>query len=160
MPAERDGFGTLGDPFGDDLKTLAAASTRVPLPSYDLPSERRVVTVEEVLRTLLHSEGRDATPSASHVTGVFASATALVASKIAQSGHPVLVVVAEADEAIATARDIAFFLGPRAPRALTLMPSDASPYADVNPDRRAAQLRLATLSHLARAYLGRRWSCR
>ncbi len=153
MPVESDVFGTLGDEFADDLRPRAPK--RAVLPSYELPSERRAITAGEVAQMLLRPDGLADARAGLHVTGVFASATALVASKIAQAGRPVLVVVGDADDAIATARDLAFFLGPRAPRPLTLLPNDASPYADVNPDRRAAQLRLATLSHLAR---GLPWS--
>src|SRR6201999_2916409 len=34
-------------------------------------------------------------------------------------------------------------------KVLLYLPNEASPYADVNPDRKGAQMRLATLFHLA-----------
>ncbi len=145
MTEPRNALGTLGDALGE---LRAPAVPRPVLPSYELPSDRRAVTVADVVRPLTDGP-RPA--QAAHVAGVFASATALVAARLAKNGEPPLVVVADLDAAVTTARDIAFFLGRGAPRVLTYLPSDVSPYADVNPDRRAAQLRLATLAHLERA---------
>jgi transcription-repair coupling factor (superfamily II helicase) len=93
------------------------------------------------------------------VSGVRGSAgAALVAALAAREPH-VVVVTADLDEARRAAQDIGFFLqGETSEEAedtgqgevLLLAASETSPYADVNPDRRAAMSRMATLFHLAR----------
>lgn len=74
---------------------------------------------------------------------------------------PVVVVTPDTDAARRLAGDVAFLLGrvqgadeDGATDILTLSMPESSPYADVNPDRRAAMGRMATLAHLA---CGRPW---
>ena len=100
-----------------------------------------------------------------HVAGVHGcAAAALAAAIVAAKGRPVVLVTGDLDAARRAADDVAFFVRgatdeatPRTPRegdVLVLAASESSPYADVNPDRRAAMSRLATLFHLAH---GRPW---
>lgn len=71
---------------------------------------------------------------------------------------PILYVVPEEDDVEARLADLAFFLGPAhnaedalaPPAVLELPASDASPYAEVQPDRRTVMRRLAVLCRLAR----------
>jgi transcription-repair coupling factor (superfamily II helicase) len=94
------------------------------------------------------------------VAGVRGSADALVIAALVRAGGPPVIVVAEdVDVARALARDVKFLLGPGvaggddemsdSDSVLVLATSESSPYADVNPDRRAALNRMATLGHLA-----------
>ncbi len=100
------------------------------------------------------------------VAGLPTSAAAwLIAQAAARRGRTMLVVTADADSARSVAADLGFFLGGERPegdeaaaeagseagtgRVRLLPASDASPFADVAPDRRAAMERLATLFHLA-----------
>ena len=74
-------------------------------------------------------------------------------------GKPVVLVTSDLDAARRAADDVAFFVKSTTDEAtaedtaegdvLVLAASESSPYADVNPDRRAAMSRLATLFHLA-----------
>lgn len=87
------------------------------------------------------------------VTGVRGSATAaLVATLARETNRPVVLVVADADAAARAREDVSFYLGPASEPhdALVLAAPDASPYADVNPDRRAEMARMATLARLER----------
>jgi transcription-repair coupling factor (superfamily II helicase) len=94
------------------------------------------------------------------VAGAQGSSPSAVAATIARAGRrPVVVVTSDLDEARRVAQDAAFLLN--APddeetaedtgqgAVLVFAASEASPYADVNPDRRAAMSRMATLQHLA-----------
>jgi transcription-repair coupling factor (superfamily II helicase) len=123
-----------------------------PLPSFDVPADRPVVTARDVASNVARS-ARGPT----HVTGVAGGASALVVRALAQANkRRVVAATADADAARALAADVGFLLG--APDAdtdeasgkvLLFLPNEASPYADVNPDRRGAELRLAALFHLA-----------
>jgi transcription-repair coupling factor (superfamily II helicase) len=126
-----------------------------PLPSI-LPPEGVVVTRLAAIAAAVATEARV------DVADVRGSADALVAGALARApgGPPVVVVTPDADTATRLAADLGFLLG--APAAdvedssevLVLAMPEASPYADVNPDRRAALARMATLAHLA---VGRPW---
>jgi transcription-repair coupling factor (superfamily II helicase) len=100
-----------------------------------------------------------------HVAGVHGCAGAALAAAIAAAkGRPVVLVTSDLDTARRAADDMAFFVRTTADEAtaeetaegdvLVLAANESSPYADVNPDRRAAMNRLATLFHLAS---GRPW---
>ena len=141
-------FGTLGDRFGDLGPTLVARHEE-PLARFDPPVDRRVVTASAIARDVL------AAVAPLHVSSVYGSAPGLVVRALAKEGARSVVVVADAAAAEEVARDAAFYLGASAPPVLTLLASEASPYAEVNPDRRGAQNRLAVLSHLHR---GLPWS--
>ena len=95
------------------------------------------------------------------VADVRGSADAAVIAALARRDEPVLVIAEDGDAARRIAADVAFFLGDRdtseeddGPDVLALTMPETSPYADVNPDRRAALGRMATLAHLA---VGRSW---
>jgi len=81
---------------------------------------------------------------------------AALARAHAGDGRPRLVITPDGDGARQMASDLAFFLGgadsddrPDTPDVLTYPGSDASPYLEVAPDRRASMDRMATLFHLA-----------
>ena len=95
-----------------------------------------------------------------HVAGVQGCAgSMLVAAVAAAKGRPVVLVTSDLDAARRAADDAAFFVRNAPDEAtaedtaqgdvLVLAANESSPYADVNPDRRAAMSRLATLFHLA-----------
>jgi transcription-repair coupling factor (superfamily II helicase) len=85
-----------------------------------------------------------------HVSGTAGSMPALVGRAIALAdARPVVCVVPDQDGARALADDLAFVWGTQLGDVLLYAAHEAGPYADVNPDRRAAMSRLATLSHLA-----------
>ncbi len=152
------------DPLGSSLEDRTGLSAR------DL-SERLAAEVDP-LPSVLPPEGVTATrardaaarvPAGAgtlHVAGVRGSAgAALVAAIAAAKKKPVVFVTADLDSARRAADDVAFFVQGSADEAtaedtaegdvLVLAASESSPYADVNPDRRAAMSRLATLFHLA-----------
>jgi transcription-repair coupling factor (superfamily II helicase) len=156
---------SLGELAGDlDLDALAhddapasSPGDLEPLPSLDLPADRRVVTSRDLAAALAA-----ANPGTVHVTGVAGSAGALVLRRLlaAAPARRIVAVTADVDSARALAADISFLLGDRDAddaeaegattfgQVLLFLPNEASPYADVNPDRRGAQTRLATLFHL------------
>ena len=75
---------------------------------------------------------------------------ALVARAIAlASARPIVLVTADIDSARRLVDDLAFVWGTEPGDVLLFTPPEASPYADVNPDRRGAMARLVTLFHLA-----------
>lgn len=130
---------------------------REPLPSFELPTSRRVITTAQLAATITESGAGTA-----HVTGVAGGAPALVVRALAaQTRRKIIAVTPDLETARALAADISFLLGVRDAddaeaeggstlgRVLLYLPSEASPYADVNPDRRGTQTRLATLFHVA-----------
>ena len=120
-----------------------------------LPPEGVVVT-----RLASIAARKDARIDVADVRG--AADAVLVAALVREPAAPPVVVIAEdADAARRVAGDVAFLLGRgRADEleddsdVLVLTMPESSPYADVNPDRRAAMGRMATLAHLA---AGRPW---
>ncbi|WP_437666387.1 transcription-repair coupling factor [Sorangium sp. So ce1182] len=135
----------------------SAPTDHEPLPSFDLPADRRVVTPRDIAAELAA-----APPGTLHVTGAAGSAGALVIRRLlaAAPGRRIVAFTPDIDSARALAADASFLLAARDADAaeaagasafgsvLLYMPNEASPYADVNPDRRGAQTRLATLFHL------------
>ena len=128
------------------------------------------VTDLDVMPSVLPDEGimvtrlpeiaaRAKTTSRLDVAGVRGCADALlVTSLVRAGGGPVVVVAEDGDAARALAKDIQFLLGNAETSepddmsegaVLVLATADTSPFADVNPDRRAALSRMATLGHLA-----------
>src|SRR5262245_32356365 len=94
------------------------------------------------------------------VAGAQGCAPAAVAAAIARAGdRPGVVGTGDVDEARRAAQDAAFLLRVKEDEetaedtgqgeVLVFAASESSPYADVNPDRRAAMSRMATLQHLA-----------
>jgi len=87
------------------------------------------------------------------VTGARGSAAAAVVATLARdTGRPVVLVVADADAAARAREDVTLYLGPACGphEALVLGTPEASPYADVNPDRRGEMARVAALARLGR----------
>jgi transcription-repair coupling factor (superfamily II helicase) len=124
-----------------------------PLPSLDPPEGRPLVRV----RQAAEAAARGAEPLR-HLVGVVGAASALVATALqAATGKLVVCVVDGLERANRLAADLAFLAGERREggdggalgRVLLLPPYETSPYADVNPDRRAAMTRLAVLHHVA-----------
>ena len=122
--------------------------------SFELPADRRVITTREIggdVAALVEKGSHGPL----HVAGVAGSMPALVARAIALSQtRPIVCVTADIDSARRLSDDLQFVWGQRAAEAaagdvLLFTPSEASPYADVNPDRRGAMARLVTLFHLA-----------
>ena len=98
------------------------------------------------------------------VAGVRGCGGAAVAAAIARAGRRVVLVTADLDTARRSAEDVGFLVRGALDddaedtgegEVLLFAASEASPYADVNPDRRAAMSRMATLHHLAH---GQPWS--
>ena len=128
-----------------------------PLPSWDLPADRPIVTARDLAARA--AEGARLV----HAAGAAPGATALVVrGLVAGQKRRVVAITADLETARALAADVSFLLGAgdagdaEAPGSVLLfVPNEASPYADVNPDRRGAQARLGTLFHLA---MGLPWS--
>jgi transcription-repair coupling factor (superfamily II helicase) len=125
-----------------------------------LPPEGVVVTRLAEIATLAAQRPR------LDVAGVRGCADAVTIAALVRAGGPPVIAVAEdVDAARALAKDVTFLLGPGGAggrdanddlddlsdgdSVLVLTTSESSPYADVNPDRRAALSRMATLGHLA-----------
>ncbi len=131
-------------------RAAPAPALEDPLPPLEPPADRQLIRAVDAAR---------AVPSggAFHVVGVAGSASALVAVALQQkrSGAPVVAVAADGESAQKLASDLAFLCGAPEPGTsgatdvLLLPTSDVSPYAEVNPDRRAMMGRLGVLSHLA-----------
>jgi transcription-repair coupling factor (superfamily II helicase) len=92
------------------------------------------------------------------VAGVRGCGGAAVAAAIARTGRRVVLITADLDAARRSAEDVGFFVRGALDddaedtgegEVLLFTASEVSPYADVNPDRRAAMSRMATLHHLA-----------
>jgi len=145
--------------IGEHTGGVEAVSRAAPEELDQLPS---VLPPEGVIVTRLSSIAARKEPRID-VADVRGSAdAALVAALVREaSAPPVLVIADDADAARRLAGDVAFLLGRGRPDeledtndVLVLTMPEASPYADVNPDRRAAMGRMATLAHLA---AGRPW---
>jgi transcription-repair coupling factor (superfamily II helicase) len=145
-------FAHLGDKIDLSRPEAQSESDEIldPLPSYEPPIDRSLVCAHDVA-SRLGQEPR------LHYSGCSGSAAALVGRALAAvSGDPVVCVAATTEDAQRLAADLRFVWG-EAQRdsedtaqgdVLFFSASEASPYADVNPDRRAAHSRLATLFHL------------
>jgi transcription-repair coupling factor (superfamily II helicase) len=127
------------------------ASELDPLPSILPPEGIRAARLREIADAVARGARRV------DVSGVRGCADAALIAAVAE-GARVLVVTADVDEARRVAQDVAFFSRADATEesedtgqgdVLVLATSESSPYADVNPDRRAAMSRMATLFHLA-----------
>ncbi len=95
--------------------------------------------LDDVARRVLASNGRV------DVSGMRGCATGMVAAAVAKAGARVVLVASDVEGARRLADDLAFF---SPDEALVLADDETSPYANVNPDRRAAMARMATLSRL------------
>ncbi|MBX3186432.1 MAG: transcription-repair coupling factor [Labilithrix sp.] len=129
----------------------ATSELRVPAELDALPA---VLPPEGVLVTrLAEIAARSVSEPRLDVAGVRGAADALVIAAVARAPlGPVVAITEDVDRARDLARDVRFLLGRGAgggEEVLVLASSESSPYADVNPDRRAAMSRMATLAHLA-----------
>jgi len=123
-----------------------------PLPAVDIPLDRRLLRVRDIAE-----QAKALGPSGLlHVTGAAGSMPALVArATTLATERPIVLVTEDLESARRLGDDLAFFWGSRADEdtaqgeVLVFSANEASPYADVNPDRRAAMARLMTLFHLA-----------
>jgi transcription-repair coupling factor (superfamily II helicase) len=120
-----------------------------------LPEGRRVVTVQELLRSLSAN-------AVTHVVGASGLAAPLVAHAAADGSRRVLYIAADTDSARRAAEDLRHLSrglpvwssskrpAAHAPPQLLLCPEETR-YADVHPDRRMAMERAAALAYLASA---------
>jgi transcription-repair coupling factor (superfamily II helicase) len=126
------------------------------LPPILPPEGIRAVTLRDVALRVSALSG----PGRVDVAGAKGSAAAAVVSALVRSGgRRALLVTFDIDAARRLADDVSFWVrGAAAPEdaeesgvgsVLVFASNESSPYADVNPDRRAAMSRMATLAHLA-----------
>jgi transcription-repair coupling factor (superfamily II helicase) len=156
MPDSPSLASTLAERTGltvDDLARPEPAEALEPLPSLLPPEGVTASRVRDVA-----ARAKDLGHARIDVAGVRGSAGASLAASIARAGRRVVFVTADLDGARRVAEDIGFLVrGALAEDAedtgegevLVFAVDESSPYADVNPDRRAAMSRMATLYHLA-----------
>jgi transcription-repair coupling factor (superfamily II helicase) len=163
-PAKATGGAPLHAPLGEiagvDALELDRPETEPlalePRPSYELPIDRSITTTRDIAAEVARAKARSI-----HVVGVAGGAAALVVRALAKAtGRKIVAVTADLESARALSADASFLLAgtdveePDAGRTtlgdvLLFPPNESSPYADVNPDRRGAEARLAALFHLA-----------
>jgi transcription-repair coupling factor (superfamily II helicase) len=145
---------TLGDRTGlsaDDLRGDEGVTDPLApiLPPEGILASRTSVIAQRVLGT---ARGRV------DVSGMRGSASAVVVAAMARKERrSIIAVTADLDAARRLADDLGFLLRASTDESedtgegdvLVLAASESSPYADINPDRRAAMARMATLAHLA-----------
>lgn len=142
----------------DSLELSRAVTPALPeevLPSYELPSDRSVIAARDLAAKTL------ASPGPHHVVSVVGSGSALVLRALAKATkRKIIAITSDIDAARALFADASFLLAgkdadePDAGQTtlgdvLLFPPNEASPYADVAPDRRGAEARIAALFHLA-----------
>jgi transcription-repair coupling factor (superfamily II helicase) len=149
---------TLGE-RGLSLEAAATPATEVDaLPPVLPPEGVRAARLADVAATVL-AKGQG---GRTDVAGVKGSASSALVAELAVKRQRVVLVTHDLESARRAADEVGFFLRARTDDAedtgegdvLVLVGSENSPYADVNPDRRAAMGRMATLAHLA---LGEPW---
>ena len=150
----------LSLPEGDDDDDALDLDAIDPLPPLDLPEGRPAITARDLA-------SKTAPTKVMHATQAAPGATALVVKSLVHTRKKkVIAITHDVETARALAADASFLLGARDAddaeagattfgSVLLFLPNEASPYAEVNPDRRGAQARLATLFHLA---MGLPWS--
>lgn len=142
----------------ESLELPRPAAPAIPeeiLPSYELPSDRTVITARDLATATLASAGPH------HVVSCVGSAPALVLRALTKATkRKIIAITSDTDAARALFADASFLLAgkdadePDAGQTtlgdvLFFPPNEASPYADVAPDRRSAEARIAALFHLA-----------
>ncbi|MFO0589200.1 MAG: transcription-repair coupling factor [Polyangiaceae bacterium] len=161
--ASRGHDGALTAPLGDFTDGLTLPEEEDdgldldaidPLPPLDVPEDRPATTTRDLA-------AKAETERLLHATQAAPGATALVLRDlVTRRKKKVIAITSDVETARALAADASFVLGARDAddaeagattfgSVLLYLPNEASPYADVNPDRRGAQARLATLFHLA-----------
>lgn len=142
----------------DSLELPRSPNPAIPdevLPSYELPSDRPITTARSLATLALASSGPH------HVVSAVGSAPALILRALAKSTkRKIIAITSDIESARALFADASFLLAgkdadePDAGQTtlgdvLLFPPNEASPYADVAPDRRGAEARIAALFHLA-----------
>jgi len=173
MPERENPRATLADVAdGDRLRDEIEARRRAQEDALDpigdplaIPEDRRVTSVAETVASLRSSSRVD-------LLGARGGALPHLVAGVGRGlGKPVVLVTAEVDRARTLVNDLELFT--HAPQGadsdevsaedaedvglgdvLLMSAPDASPYAEVSPDRRGALGRLATLAHLARSARG------
>ena len=141
----------------DLLVAPPAAAELDPLPAI-LPPEG--VTAARLRDVAARVARGTASAARTDVAGVHGSAGAALVAEVAHAtSRPIVLVTADLDGARRLAEDVGFLLRSTTDEAtaediakgevLVLAANESSPYADVNPDRRAAMSRMATLFHLS-----------
>ena len=134
----------LGDHLDEEPESLVRRDPNVDDPLPSLISEGGMVALADVARASAASPRLDV----SQVRG--SSAAAIAVAILEGTARPVVVVSATGEDARRMRDDIAFYVGDAAkPVDLCLLvPAEASPFADVNPDRRGEMARVAALAKL------------
>lgn len=142
---------TIGEHTGGAEALAQSPSDELdPLPSV-LPPEGVVATRLSAIAAASRASARV------DVTSVYGGADAAIVAALVRDpdAPPVVVFVPDAEDARRLAGDVRFLLGgdgrdeERGSTVLVLTMPEASPYADVTPDRRGAMNRMATLAELA-----------
>jgi transcription-repair coupling factor (superfamily II helicase) len=118
-----------------------------PLPSLDLPEGRPIARITDVARKAAALEG-----GILHVVAVAGAASSIASAELAlRSKKPVVCITEDNDAAARLASDLAVLAGEdEAGGGVLVFPAhEVTPFAEVNPDRRAAMSRVAVLFHLA-----------
>ncbi|MGH7296673.1 MAG: transcription-repair coupling factor, partial [Polyangiaceae bacterium] len=156
MPSSPSLTSTLEERAGltaQELSRPAAAEELEPLPSLLPPEGVTAARVRDVTARV-----RGMASGRVDVAGVRGSAGAVLAAAIARLPRRVVLITSDLDSARRAAEDVGFLARGSLDDAaedtgegevLVFAACEASPYADVNPDRRAAMSRVATLFHLA-----------
>jgi transcription-repair coupling factor (superfamily II helicase) len=157
---------TLKSTLGE-LTGLTAEELEARPPSEPLESLPPILPPEGITASRLRDVAARATDGRTDridIAGVRGCAGPAIAASIARAGRPVVLVVGDIEAARQAASDLRFLVRGALPEemedtgegeVLLLETAEASPYADINPDRGAAMSRMATLTHLAH---GRPWS--
>ncbi len=155
--ADLSGVGS--DELGESVRAEMADATD-PLAELLPPEGITALPVAAAARAVAGTKNGNA-----HVAGVLGSAQAALVAEVART-RKVVLVSGDLDDARRLADDVAFYLRPQTEESeeaedeeahgqvLLFSGAESSPYADVNPDRRAAMSRMATLHHLGS---GRPW---
>lgn len=153
----KSGFAVpLGEHVRLELPDSPTGDAADPLPSFEPPTDRKLLRARDLAQALADVD--PSCPAIVHAAGITGCAAALVSCAIANSldrSRPILCVVANPEDARRLGADLSFLWGAQGQgeetsqgEVLFFGASEVSPYADANPDRRAAQSRLATLFHL------------
>ncbi len=125
-----------------------------PLPSIEIPDDRPVITIADLAASAIKNRG------ATSVTGAAQGITALLLRKlVTKHKRRVVAITPDTETARALSQDVSFLLSAHNAddaeagetsfgSVLLYLPNETTPYAEVNPDRRGAQARLATLFHI------------
>ncbi len=161
MPSDPTLHADLGERTGLSAEDLLppALVEMDPLPAILPPEGVVAVRLRDVAAAIASARGSSATRR-TDVSGVHGSAGAALVAEVAHAtSRPIVLVTADLDGARRLAEDVGFLVRSSTDEAtaedtaagdvLVLAGNESSPYADVNPDRRAAMSRMATLFHLA-----------